>query len=79
MYNHLILNPQEDDLKIDHIEPIKNKIRLKDIAEDEYLKLRRHGLELILSGKGIVKNIFPLIRKSWSFASQWRRSNIIRV
>jgi len=54
MYNHLILNPQEEDFKVEHLEPIKNKVRLKDISDDEYLKLRRHGLELILSGKGIV-------------------------
>lgn len=50
MYNHLVLHPQKED-KPDHIEPIKNKVRLKDITEDEYLKIRRHGLELILSGK----------------------------
>ena len=48
----MVLHPQKED-KPDHIEPIKNKVRLKDITEDEYLKIRRHGLELILSGKGI--------------------------
>ncbi len=51
MYNHLVLHPQRED-KPDHIEPIKNKVRLKDITDEEHSKIRRHGLELILSGKG---------------------------
>ena len=53
MYNHLILHPQKLDSKPDSIDPIKNKTRLQDISDEENLKLRHQGLELILSGKGI--------------------------
>jgi hypothetical protein len=59
MYNHLVLHPQKEDTKPDHIEPIKNKVRLRDITDDEYLKIRRHGLELILSGKGTPQKLSP--------------------
>lgn len=59
MYNHLVLHPQREDNKPDHIEPIKNKVRLKDITDEEHSKIRRHGLELILSGKGIPPKPLP--------------------
>lgn len=53
MYNHLILHPQKLDSKPDSIDPIRNKTRLRDLSNEENLKLRKEGLELILSGKGI--------------------------
>ena len=52
MYNHLILQPEEEvNAEEDKITPIKNVTKIKDISTSDYYKFREKGLEMIAMGR----------------------------
>jgi hypothetical protein len=54
MYNHLVLEPQRSAREENINNFSKNATYLNHLSEENYMRLRNNGLDLISRGKGII-------------------------